>query len=33
MTVTKTKKQAHDYMSKLKGKAWDFDNFFGAQCF
>lgn len=33
MAVTKTKKQAHDYMSKLKGKWWDFDGAFGAQCF
>ena len=32
MAVNKTKKQAHDYMSKLKGKAWDFDLAFGAQC-
>ena len=33
MTVTKTKKQAHDYMNKLKGYWWDFDGAFGAQCF
>lgn len=33
MAVTKTKKQAHDYLSKLKGKWWDFDGAFGAQCF
>ncbi|UNP87050.1 N-acetylmuramoyl-L-alanine amidase [Staphylococcus equorum] len=33
MTVNKTKAQAHSYMSKLKGKWWDFDLAFGAQCF
>ena len=33
MTVNKTKTQAHAYMSKLKGKWWDFDGAFGAQCF
>lgn len=33
MTVNKTKAQAHAYMSKLKGKWWDFDLAFGAQCF
>ena len=33
MTVNKTKAQAHDYMSKLKGYWWDFDGAFGAQCF
>lgn len=33
MTVNKTKKQAHSYMDKLKGKGWDFDLAFGAQCF
>ncbi|QQS86526.1 N-acetylmuramoyl-L-alanine amidase (plasmid) [Staphylococcus carnosus] len=33
MAVKKTKKQAHDYMSKLKGKGWDFDNAFGWQCY
>lgn len=33
MTVNKTKVQAHDYMNKLKGKWWDFDGAFGAQCF
>ena len=32
MTVNKTKSQAHDYMNKLKGKWWDFDGAFGAQC-
>ena len=33
MAVNKTKKQAHAYMSKLKGKGWDFDNAFGWQCY
>lgn len=33
MTVNKTKAQAIAYMSKLKGKWWDFDLAFGAQCF
>ncbi|RWZ80805.1 N-acetylmuramoyl-L-alanine amidase [Staphylococcus saprophyticus] len=32
MTVNKTKAQAYAYMSKLKGKWWDFDLVFGAQC-
>ncbi|MDW4147783.1 CHAP domain-containing protein [Staphylococcus saprophyticus] len=32
MTVNKTKAQAYAYMSKLKGKWWDFDLAFGAQC-
>ncbi|HJG40051.1 MAG TPA: amidase, partial [Staphylococcus saprophyticus] len=33
MAVNKTKAQAHAYMSKLKGKGWDFDNAFGWQCY
>ena len=33
MAVKKTKKQAHAYMSKLKGKGWDFDSAFGWQCY
>ena len=33
MTVNKTKVQAHVYLNKLKGKWWDFDLAFGAQCF
>lgn len=33
MAVNKTKAQAHAYMAKQKGKWWDFDNAFGAQCF
>lgn len=33
MTANKTKAQAHAYMNKLKGKGWDFDNYFGWQCF
>lgn len=32
-TVKKTKKQAHSYMNKLKGKGWDFDLAFGWQCY
>lgn len=33
MAVNKTQKEAYSYMSKLKGKGWDFDNAFGWQCY
>lgn len=33
MAVNKTKAQAHAYMSKLKGRGWDFDNYAGWQCY
>ena len=33
MTVKRTQKETHKYMSKLKGKGWDFDNAFGWQCY
>lgn len=33
MAVKRTQKEAYSYMSKLKGKGWDFDNSFGWQCY
>lgn len=33
MAVKRTQKEAYSYMSKLKGKGWDFDNAFGWQCY
>lgn len=33
MAINKTKVQVHNYMSKLKGKGWDFDNYAGWQCY
>ena len=33
MTVKRTQKESNSYLSKLKGKGWDFDNAFGWQCY